>query len=62
MAKPQIKKVKKTQKVLLIIFLTMTASCALILMLSLASNLLFFRKDNALQSGKAAIPGFYSEM
>lgn len=62
MAKPQIKKVKKTQKVLLIIFLTMTASCALILMLNLASNLLFFRKDNALQSGKTAIPGFYSEM
>lgn len=61
MAKPQIKKVKKTQKVLLIIFLMMTAPYVLILMLSLALNLLFFRKDSVLQSGKV-IPGFYSKM
>ena len=57
MAKPQIKKVKKDSKGVTYYFSDDDG-----IMLSLASNLLFFRKDNALQSGKAAIPGFYSEM
>lgn len=61
MAKPQIKKVKKDSKGVTYYFSDDDCPYVLILMLSLALNLLFFRKDSVLQSGKV-IPGFYSKM